>query len=110
VAQGSFVILSKLSLPPLPSLPDRAFSPSRVRSSGDWRSCLRARFSEPILVSQEHSLRLDADGWRAHVASWSAVIALPPSERRAVLDSLGSSGAVIPLRAEAWWCRRAPGS
>ena len=97
-----------LSLPPLPPFPSRAFSPSRERDSGAWRACLRGRFTEPVLVSEGHELRLDARGWRAHVASWSGVLALPPAERRSVLDALGDEDVVIPLRAEAWWCRRDP--
>jgi SAM-dependent methyltransferase len=95
-----------LSLPPLPPFPWRSFSPARERDSGAWRACLRGRFSEPVLVSVEHELRLDAAGWRAHVASWSGVLTLPPEDRLAVLDALGEEDVVLPLRADAWWCRR----
>jgi SAM-dependent methyltransferase len=93
------------SLGVLPELPPRPFSPNAVRESGAWRACLRGRFTEPVLVSEEQELRLDAPGWRAHVASWSSVATLPPDERRRVLDSLGDADVVIPLRVEAWWCR-----
>ena len=92
----------------LPDVPSRPFSPVCVVESGTWRSCLRGRFSEPVLVSEEMELRLDAVGWRSHVASWSSVASLPSRERLAVLDSLEDSDVVIPLRAEAWWCRRDP--
>jgi hypothetical protein len=60
------------------------------------------------MVSEEHELRLDAEGWRAHVAPWSGVITLAEEERRVVLGALGDQDVVIPYRAEAWWCRRDP--
>ena len=94
--------------PPLPPLPPRTFSPGAVRESGEWRSCLRGRFTEPVLVSEEHEHRLDALGWRALVASWSSVIALSADDRARVLDALGSEDVVLSLRAEAWSCRRDP--
>ena len=96
-------------MPPLPDIPrSSSFSPTAERESGVWRGCLRGRFSEPVLASEEQSLRLDAEGWRAHVSSWSGVITLPPGERARVLDSLGSDDVVLPLRAEAWCFRRDP--
>ncbi len=96
------------SLGVLPSLPKRSFSPRKAIDSGAWRAPLRGRFTEPELVSAEHVLRLDADGWRAHVASWSGVAVLPEEERARVLASLGDEDVAIPLRADAWWCRRDP--
>ncbi len=96
------------SLGALPALPKRPFSPTKARESGAWRDPLRGRFTEPELVGAEHVLRLDADGWRAHVASWSGVAVLPEDERARVLASLADDDVVIPLRAEAWWCRRDP--
>lgn len=98
-----------LRLPPLRfDLPPTTFSAWQIRDSGVWREPLRARFTEPELVSAEHELRLDAEGWRAHVASWSAVTLLPEEERLRVLDALGDEDVVTPYRAEAWWCRRDP--
>jgi SAM-dependent methyltransferase len=98
-----------LRLPPLDfRRPERTFSAWKTRDSGAWRGPLRGRFDELRVVRVEHELRLDADGWRAHVGSWSAVTLLPEAERRAVLASLGDEDVVIPLRAEAWWCRRDP--
>ncbi len=98
-----------LSLPPLDvELPERTFSPWEARDSGTWKAPLRRRFTEPRLVSAEHELHLDADGWRAHVASWSAVTLMPDAERRAVLDALGDEDVSIPYRADAWRCRRDP--
>lgn len=96
------------SLGILPSLPPRPFSPTREIESGAWRAPLRGRFTEPVLVSEEHVLRLDAEGWRAHVASWSGVAVMPDEQRREVLASLGDEDVAIPLRTEAWWCRRDP--
>ncbi|HEV2812261.1 MAG TPA: class I SAM-dependent methyltransferase [Solirubrobacteraceae bacterium] len=98
-----------LRLPALDlDLPKATFSAWETRDSGVWREPLRGRFDEPRVVSVEHELRLDADGWRAHVGSWSAVALLPEAERRAALDSLGDEDVVIRMRAEAWWCRRDP--
>ena len=89
-------------------LPPSTFSAWRIRDSGVWREPLRGRFTEPQLVSVEHELKLDAEGWRAHVGSWSAVTLLPEEERRRALDTLGDEDVVIPYRADAWWCRRDP--
>jgi SAM-dependent methyltransferase len=89
-------------LPSSRGLGERRVSAREVRESGAWREPLSGVFSEPRLIAVEHEQRLDAEGWRAQVGSWSFVAALPDEQRAAVLAGLGDDDVTVRYRAEAW--------